>query len=197
MPQEIQVGRFSGLLHKLLSMREGSPAPYLAPDLIATLVLEADRPEWAWLAGTRLGIGRVFEAANAGGPSSVTVDNPTGSGVLVTVEGIINNDAANEYLLNFTTPAALGAFGSGNQRDTRAGAFPTIMATTVDFTSGWAVAVPGTNLSTVLLLQGVALTWPFVLIPGTALVVGGSAANRAIDIAFKWQERVFEPSEAR
>jgi len=57
MVNEIQVGRFNGILHKLLAMKEGAPAPTLAPEILAAIVLEADRPEYAFLGGTQLGIG--------------------------------------------------------------------------------------------------------------------------------------------
>ena len=51
---EIQVGRFNAVLHKLLDMKEGAPAPQLSGDVIPTLVLENDRPEWIFLGAERL-----------------------------------------------------------------------------------------------------------------------------------------------
>lgn len=195
MPQEIQVGRFSGLLHKLLGMREGSPAPYLAPDIIATLPLEVERPEWLFLGGQAMGMRREISAADPANFSFLSLENPIGSGALLVVESVMSNIAAASYRLQASPP--LGGGSAGAQLDLRSGLFPDVVTTVGQSAAAVAVALPGTRVGTVTLLQAVPYFWPFVLPPGTALVVGGIVVNQAVEILFRWRERAIEPSELR
>lgn len=191
---EIQVGRYNAILHKLLDMKEGAPAPVLAPEIFAVLELEG-RPEQLWLGGVQMGIARAARAADVGNYSFVYLTNPSGSGVIATVDWILQNAADGYVDLRQTVHVAGGS--QGVQLDSRAGNFPTIQATALQTTTGIAVAQPGTAVAPLYVLQGHKYELPFVLIPNSSIAVASPAVNTAVDVVFRWRERVFEPSESR
>lgn len=193
---EIQVGRYNAVLHKLLSMKEGAPSPLLAPEIFPMLMLEGERPEWLWLGGIGLGIRRELRAADVGNFSYLALQNPVASGAILAVESLMSNIAKASYRIQFA-PAPLGNESKGAQMDTRAGLFPNVVTAVGEGANNVAVALPGTRLATVTLLEAVPYPWPFILTPGTALVVGGIVVNQAVEVLFRWRERVFEPSESR
>lgn len=193
---EIQVGRYNAILHKLLAMQEGAPSPLLAPEIFPVIQLEHDRPEWAFLGGEKLCVGQISEAALVANYSYVYITNPVGSGTLVVIERILSSEADNTHYFGSGLGIAPTAFGA--QIDSRSGIFPTAIASTAGFDSGTAVARPGSLLTFIWMLRGVAMDmFPVVLIPGAFLAIAGNVVNRGVNISFYWRERTLEPSESR
>lgn len=69
----VYVDRYSQLLSKLLGAAGQEAVHSLSPELMASIILENDRPEWAVLGGTRLFMGRQFLAASAANASSIAI----------------------------------------------------------------------------------------------------------------------------
>jgi len=210
---EIQSGRYNAILHKLLSMKEGAPAPTLAPELLAAVVLESDRPEWEFLAGGRL-CGGAGTAALAGTVGTVKVFNPVGSGILAVVyaaTGSVDDTAAAQgSSINWALSANAQSFNAnGFYRDSRL--YPslsvvgpvtacTIRNSTVVpaeevvlFTDQAAAPATAGSAYTVARLPG-----PVVLSPGFGLSFQwGTAFTATIRCGFFWTERALDPSETR
>ena len=197
---EVQIGRFSGILHKLLDMKESSPAPTLAPEIIPTLQLEGNRPEWGFLAGERLAAGFDQSVGGAGEISHVILDNPATSNALITVERIVAvtfDGAGDNYLIGIQvgTAPTFSASGAGVLRDSRWGA-----AQSIGLIATRENAAPMTNdvvsfeapIQTTLVFD-----FPFVLAPASRVYVRNGAVARTTTAAFFWRERVLEASETR
>jgi hypothetical protein len=200
MLNEIQIGRFNGILHKLLDMKEGAPAPTLATDIFPMLGLEMDRPEWKFLAGENLAAGSRTDAAVAGQTSHVGLQNPAGSGVLVIVEKLILIGASgNEMRVCMQQGTQADATGYGVKLDTRGWPSATAwtpVATLFDYTNATAIGTIATVQRIGPELQRIA-EYPMILKPGTRCVVRQSAVNLACQVSFVWRERVLSPSETR
>lgn len=209
MVNEIQNGRVNALLTKLLSMKEGSPAPTLAPEVISALVLESDRPEWAFLKGERLGIGGTTLAAGGAGINSyVAIVNPLGSGVLGVILGFMPSGivgTSNEWELRFNNAVTTGLVAQNRaiNRDLRSIGVPGgNIPMTLQIFAGAIAAPPGVGS---ILAQGVAgnstysqeIPLDFVLPPGFALLVTDPRGNQPVKVYWRWTERVLDPSETR
>lgn len=200
MRNEIQVGRLSQILARLLSMDEGAPSPTLATDIFPCLVLESDRPEWAQLGGVRLCGARRTDAAVAGQYSHVALRNPTDSGVIVVVRSVCIHSGSTAYsTLGIRAQATLDATTAGFARDSRwstAGAFSS-KAVVGDYTAAvqqtgaviWMVASTASTPNQTRL--------DVVLSPGFELLCTGNAVNVQQSCAFEWYERPILPSETR
>ena len=199
---DIQVARFSSILHKLLGITEGSPAPTLAPELLATVALEVDRPEWAFLAGERWCLGTGDQAATALNYSHVGLFNPAGSGVLGVLEKLIVTDFSGGVIA--AAAGQLGAFSGGGITQTNSGfldrRLPGGLATTLAVqkkvhTAGlitfelFSVAISASTTAVI--------PFPVMLDPGSGFVVRTLALEKRLTVNFLWRERAFEPSETR
>lgn len=204
LPNEIQTGRYNAILHKLLGITEGAPAPSLAPDLFAMLALEVDRPEWRFLAGQRLcSGGKYLAAGGAGNFNSFVLWNPAGSGILAVVTDLANAfNSARVFTLraNATEPSGAG-YGSTAYRGLRDFRYtPSATAKPTCLLYSMATAAPvGINVLTQLNLTagGVIQNLGIVIPPATGLSFEDSVANQEDRIALAWYERVYEPSESR
>jgi hypothetical protein len=208
MVNEVQVGAYNSLLHKLLSMKEAAPAPTLAPEVIAAFVLESDRPEWSFLKGERLGIGGNFVGGDAVNRPRVFLVNPVGSGVLCVVEDFWPaTDGATIATgeLRFGGGTMAAPFTDGNRainRDLRSIGIPGGNAPmTCHIWSGVGPTVlPGSILSqfTLGVNQGVVvLPLEFVLPPGFVLEVSNQNTSGTIAVTYRWRERALDPAETR
>jgi hypothetical protein len=205
---EVQVGRYNATLFKLLSMKEGAPAPTLAPELVASVILEADRPEFHFLGGSHLGIGQADQAAGGAGVSSwVMLHNPVGSNALVIVEEIRpvepgGTSIGGSIRLVDTSSGALGTnTNNAIWRDTRGAGNPGANQGLVAETRVLTVT-PGAGNSLIIpfrLQAGVQaiFTLRLVLSPGRAVAVTPDVSNQRIAASWSWYERPLEPSEAR
>jgi hypothetical protein len=201
MLNEIQIGRLNGLLHKLLDMKEGAPAPTLATDVFPMLVLESDRPEWLFLSGQRMCGALRQTAATVGQYSHAGLWNPAGSGVLAVVREItIWPVAVDLYFALEKGSAKKDTAGVGVILDTRGWPDSTHYQSTVypySYTNAVATGFSFAFIRTLASGVPMQLTHPIVLGPGTNLLVRPSAANTAINVNFKWMERPLAPSETR
>lgn len=204
LPNEIQTGRLNAILHKLLGITEGAPAPSLAPDLFSMLCLENDRPEWKFLAGERLCCGSgTVAAGGAGLYSTFVLWNPPGSGVLGVLERIGNWDANAQAMIlraNYTDPSGAGYGTAGHYRglrDLRHGATATSKPTLLIYSVA-TVSPLGLNVLQSFYLGTAGLFEIDVVIPpGYGLTVHSQNANQQLRVNFLWRERVLEPSERR
>lgn len=214
-PNEIQIGRLNGLLHKLLSMKEGSPAPTLMPEISPGLTLESDRPEWEFLAGGHLAWGGALLTAGVGVRARIGLLNPAGSGALFVVSKVVvcpqNTAAVCYFTFRLVNNAGeVASFGSAGAtqiwRDTRGitvrsnNAAQGIVGQIVTGTTATPLAVqalwvrgrdPDQNTIIVDFPEGI------VLDPGTILAVTQELDNESFGASFVWRERTEEASELR
>ncbi len=197
---DIQVGRYSAILHKLLGISEGSPAPTLAPELLAAIALEVDRPEWAFLAGERLCIGYGIQAAVGGQLGHVQLINPIGSGVLAVVQEILVSTSATMAVRigQLDTPlggASASAYGY-RERRLPAGVQTTACDVNTDSSVGSQITTELTHLPVLVNVTN-QFKIPWVLSPGTGVCVRGGSADVQANVNYVWTERAMEPAESR
>lgn len=199
---EILVGRFNSILNKLLGMKEGAPSPQVSSDIVPTIPLEVDRPEWRYLANERLCWAGVVRAAVAAQNSSILLYNPSGSNVIAVVTNVqpaLNAGQtvyAGHYDLN-PVVAGWSQAGSG-LRDSRFS-----RTTQITTCQTYTLAQVGVAVTTILWRYNMygqpcpPIPFPIILTPGTGLAVAASAVNNTLDCSFAWTERALEPSELR
>jgi hypothetical protein len=200
---EILVGRYNAVLHKLLTMKDGAPAPTLATDIAAGITLEEDRPDWFFLGGEMLCSAPVLLAASPGNFGTAGLQAAT-TGVMAVVTGIIiNNENAAAASFNIKqggTPA--GALFRSWPRDTRF-LIPNTTRSNLQVGSATAAAAAGNLYQRVTLPAGGSIYIPteYILVPGASgaqqLAVETGIANSIVSCTFIWRERVQEPSETR
>lgn len=198
---EIQVGRLNAVLHKLLSMKEGAPAPQLAADIYPVIALESDRPEYKFLGGEKYCWTSVILTPGVGIYGQVQIWNPAGSGVLAVMEGIDVSVGATatmdvrEHNVQITHASQVDV--AATERDFRSG-FTGLAALKCRYILH--TALSGTLRWRMRCLQNEhrSFTQPIILPPGYGLSVAPAATNLAFTInQFTWRERYFEPSEIR
>jgi len=203
---EIQIGRYNSLLHKLLAMKEGAPSPILAPEIIPVVVLENDRPEWRFLEGVILRAGGGSQAAGGAGTVAMYgLRNPVGSNALLVVERVfIGTTTISVFTIQtLNQDSALTAANFGFPRDNRvSGAAGAVAKAGVGICVGGSAATGFTNakdLVSLLVPANVTSVFDlsFVLQPGTELIILCGTANLAFRASFAWSERSMEPSETR
>lgn len=204
MQNEILVGRFNGILAKLFGMKERAPSPVVAAEIIPTIVLESDRPEFKFIGGERLGMAGGPLTSAVGELSSLTIFNSPGSGVLVVLEKHITSSTSSQRIvmgLVTTAPAAIGADFASRHRDFRQstviGPSVGIVARVYDSRSAVSlVAAPGyfSHCPAGNLVQ---LDTDIILPPGTGIVSEATVANANFNCGWRWRERILEPSETR
>lgn len=204
LPNEIQSGRLNSILHKLLGITEGAPAPSLAPDMFSMICLENDRPEWKFLAGEKLCCSSyLLGAGGAGTFGTHVLWNPTDSGIIAVTKHIHAPDGnARYYSARVTSvdPSALYSSAAAYRgiRDTRWGTAAAAKPTCLHYYL--ATASPtGTNVLTSFYadIRSEMQEFQVVLGPGTGLVLADQVANETTHIGFMWRERVMERSEYR
>jgi len=206
---EIQIGRLNSVLHKLLDMKEGAPAPSLSSDITAMLALEVDRPEWKFLGGEKLCVAPFLPTAVANNMGQGSLFNPVGSNVLCIIEDwVLTVQSTNTFTaeVRVDTSEIGGTLRSGQLMDGRWGTPNTVFPTCRVRDNATGVLVGGFllanwrgsgSLATVSATRPPAL--PFILLPGLAYTVGyvQGVANANVFGYFRWRERAFEPSELR
>jgi len=203
MVNELQVGRFNAILTKLLSMKEGAPSPILAPEIIPTVVLENDRPEWAFLFGGRLGAAGLEQVAVALEFPAVQLFNPVGSGILMVVEHFqFESTTGQQFRVGPTaTPLATAPGGASGSRDLRGVSSITTGQVVGQIRSATsALAFPTFYLIYDHLQNPFVmgeLKFPFILDPGKGMTVQGTAVASTMRMNCAWRERILEVSEER
>lgn len=215
---EVLSGRYNAILHKLLSMKEGAPAPTLAPEILPVIVLEDDRPEWAFLAGERLLSVSHQQAGGVGLAPFLALTNPVGSGVILVIEQVIFSVQGGSSSLSLPPEWSVGAYegtptsgadiAAGETRDLRnPRPGPGILragSTASGFPAGITLAQPGlvrgtggTGFTTPA--ADVQLRVPWILAENTGVLISSLpvGANTEIRGGFIYRARFQEPSEAR
>lgn len=204
---EIQVGRFNGVLHKLLDMKEGAPAPSLSSDVIPTLCLENDRPEYKFLGGERLAAGVSDLVATAGQQAYARLRNPANSGVLCILEQAIITVAASTDIVEIriqTESQAFSATGLKAARDRRmaaalggGGDAVTCIVETLSSAVTVGALVGRVRLDAAAGFQPLVYNVPWVLGPSDSITFRSQTAANRLIVSWSWRERVLERSETR
>jgi hypothetical protein len=188
----------------LRAIAEGQdPAALGAPaELLATLVLGVDRPEWGWLQQEYRYVGYVRENAAVGDTSKVLLWNPPGSNVMVLVQHV-HGLTEGSYVTLAQGESAGGFVSDGTEYPTdyrcRVGT-DVARAPAALIYSGFG-SFTGNALVRVAFHAALGTDFsyssriPFVVLPGTGLVVNGSTTNQYVQAAFEWIERAMDPQE--
>lgn len=206
---EVRDGRFSELLRRhLLIAGQDASVPELAEQLVATLPLEVDRPEWRFLTGERLAIGVVGIGSVVAEWQTAQLFNPAGSGLLCVLEEALFNENVSSTGLPRVMyyDAALGTVGTAGVRDRRYDVTNPFRVPTVQVRGVSTGTDFGTQFSHCELLGHVfeasvaaATQWifrgPLILAPGTGVLLKSSAVNRTVSVTFRWTERQLNPWE--
>ena len=159
-------------------------------------------PEWAALRDEVLGVILVSQGAVVGESSFIAVVNPTGSGMIVTVEAARVFGSIQTLALGQATALAFegsGSISAGFVRDRRLGIGALFRSRTN--------AVFGTDAAQLMVTQEFValasatedkqaiLSVPAVLSPGTGYGVQGQTNNLALVAGFRFRERAALPGE--
>lgn len=162
-------GRFNTLARSLLGLEEQEGITSVAPDLFAGITLESDRPEYHFLANSRLWIAAGQDPGVAANISNLGIFLPTASNVLSIIKRIIiTNREVTAQLYNIRTSLNPTRDGTGllNFLDSRFAGSP--QSVIFDRT---AVATIGTQVSIVEIPAG---TTAYVDVD---FILGGSRFN--------------------
>lgn len=197
---EILSARYNRHLQKLFSMKGEPPAPQLASEISANILLFGGHEEH-YLLGWQHYSRATTVVANAGFASSARLRNPSTSGVIAVVE-----------LLSYTMgPAdtALGQHGPqaadlanisaaqtdrwdprGNQQPSCVFSFQSTAA--AGFGGAWwqAAGIANTVINCIN-----SDNQEIILFPGEAIQMASSAVNITVNVSMKWRERTLETSE--
>jgi hypothetical protein len=175
----------------------------VSPEIALALVLESDRPEWAFLRNARLfSSGILSIAANVGHVSQVDLFNPAGSGIIVVVRSVIifAATAGNQYQLSLDGGAA-GGVGVGNfLLDQR---YPLPQRTTCqNFLGNGAVGVSGNSIenrngpaSANDIIFEIPRQLGVIVAPGRRINLFSAVQNVAVNAMFAGYERRARPEE--
>ena len=195
---EIQTGRVNAILHKMFDMKEGAPAPQLSGDVVATIALEQDRPEWEFLGGGRLCAGNTDLAAQAGELGAIALWNPAGSNTLLVLEQVVVGNFSASLINQGWITTALSSGGQHAFRDSRSGIESTSATGQVTYQTAAGVSIQTIVLKHACGSVGInSLLAPVVISPGFGWSVVDTAANQRHTVNFFWRERQLEPSETR
>ncbi len=177
-----------------------APAPFMASELFPMVGLELDRPEWKFLSGERLcGFGATLVATSSQ-HSSVGLENPTDSGMILVVESILLaaiQGVVTIFDLRMDNGFTPDTRGQGVFLDSRLGDSTAAVPTgrSLFFTS--AGAQPGLGFRRVIVEANASVLVPIdvVLGPGGQLWLTQTAQNQQIVFSPLWRERAAEPGE--
>ena len=200
MTSEIQQNRYDMLIRRVGGLiGPGSKVSEVISELFPMFDVENMPAELLRLAGTRICIGGGTLAATAGVAGTAVLENPAGSGMLVTLERVdFAMSAVKEIRWGVQNGfrATAVAIGTEDFRDVREFA-PDQPTANVRQIAEVALA-NGTNQTRAIGNAGFVLDPPnsvCVLPPGTSFEIGCGGVNIAIFYGFSWRERVAEQSE--
>jgi hypothetical protein len=193
---EILTGALNQILARRLGVQTGggAVAPSIAPEIIATLPLEVDRPEWGFLSGERHAAATTGVSAMAALNSVVALTNPVNSNVVAVVEFVRAEMAAGSTLAWYVVPNlgfSTGTIAANTLLDTRWTIGNSASRAACLLTATNAGALPPNAAFTVQSASTIS-DWsqPVILCPGTALVLAAVTVNVGITrVAMKWRER--------
>jgi hypothetical protein len=212
LPGEGYVERYSEAMKFLLGARSGEPLHELAPELLATVVLEDDRPEFHATLGQRdWSTGRINQAGDATHFPQVEILNPVSSNLVTVVLGCRVNiqaggTAGTEAFLILDGTASGGAVIKPVLLDTRFGVAGTVNPQTQAFAGRPDLAIgaqPTIDTQQFAGAQGQVLFAPTdgkpiaILFPGRRVKVeyNSAGATLIINVVFWGYERQMVPGE--
>lgn len=201
---QIQGGRWDGLIRRLFPIKDRSVAPVMASELVPQVVIQEWEPEFFKLRGNEalaMGISQVSPVV--GQLSAVQLFNPLAAGMLVIVEKLIlraSPDALLELAYGVTNSVIPNATQRATAyRDTRFGSVPAVGVTAAELHSAANAAAVGAANEiariSVLADDSKVLDIDIVLDPGASLIVRSFNVNILLNITYLWRERSAEPSE--
>lgn len=210
---EIQIGRFSAILQKVLGIADRNPSGVIAPEIVPTLALETDRPEWAYLGGTRLCSGGApFAAGGATQYGNVYLTNPVGSNCLAILEHVEVFARTTGYIpvyigqvSTFVTSPSVGTFvsvttDSRDPANKKISALQTSCKIEGDYTTGALTGVRTTHymeqFQESAYFPGMKFECRHIITPGKQIGIGINIANIQWAFMLHWRERELGQLEA-
>jgi len=188
---DIQTPDVARKLQRRYDLTAPAPTPLLGPELVPVVLVDDLSTEIDIDAATFKrpceGMGKVAAPA-AGNDAIVALVNPTGSGVLATVEWIlINVDVAMEIEVEYRTGITANQFTTLGFRDPRIPGKPACSI----FTGNETATTPTRYMFThEISNRDRPIHLPWVVNAGQALVVHACTDNRPMDVAWSWTERL-------
>jgi len=203
MSRPISASYLERKLRSIVGVQGSNPLPELADVINGLVVLENDRPEWAFAGGEVRASGLVQFFPNAANTNSAQLRNPVDSGVLVIVERVQVSYpavAAVTRLWEAFSVADFATLFTANvvNRDTRG--LKTVGDSVAAILSGVSQVAPagsGRQFGQVQVPAGGFFdVWPgpTMLAPGTAIMLDEGVLNMAVNFTFSWRERPLEGS---
>lgn len=199
---KIEVGRFSQLLRRYLSMAGVvEVAQELAPEISPVFILESEKPSWEFLKGQKLIAASFTVSSVALLPSTARIRNPANSGMLMEVDGVVISrsgvgaTSAWQIFLNTQLVDLLTVFPLVPvSRDTR---FPALVKQSGTIMSGDNVVGVGSSVATGFLVDSTTVFIPLkaVITPGNSIDITAEAAEENLRGALWWTERRLAPDE--
>lgn len=198
MINEILQGRLNKSLQRFLGIKGAAPAPQLTPEIQAQIDLLSALQEMFYLRDEKLVGGGIEAPATVGNNSAISLQNPTGTGILVIPSLVwFHTTLAGGMLIDAwiaQTGLGGGVLASIQPADTRgtigAGTVNRSVAT-ISFTNklgAFQHAGPGAN-DTLIPVPHI------VLAPGSGLFLQGQVNNAAVGGGFLWRERPVSAEE--
>lgn len=202
MSTRVEVGGPSQIVARRLGISGAeSPVSDVAPEIHPGIIIECDRPEFAFLGGERLATGSgLLAAGGAGLRSYIRLSNPAFSGLLVVVEECFSahtsGDSASLRISPFASIAGETVAAGAQSRDRRN---PTAPAATVTNNNTISLAALGGTFFA--FMQAITAdigpnnldSWyygrPIILAPGTSIAMVASGDNSSMLGTFTWRER--------
>jgi len=189
---KIEVGRYSELLRRLLSMKGVTEVSgELSPEISPVFILESERPEWEFLKGEKP-MSSVFALAGVAAQNyAYRLVNPVGSGVMA-VLGTWTITAESEFDLLIernTTQGSLATVLNTVSRDTR---YPIVNASACVASQATNVAASGQAWWSAHVIPNVPVEVraPFVLLPGHQVQFSTiGTVNVSVRGNLEWLER--------
>jgi len=195
----IQQSRYDALLRRVADLKgQGSMVHDALGELFPTIDVENTPSELLYLMGTRMAMGGEEITAGVGFFPRIQLLNPVGSGFLMTITDIITSGNIIQTYHATTTLSILATapLGVTGFLDTRGGVeVPVGQIRTSTTAATGTVGRWRFRLLSAADLHEVNPKGIAVLSPGAAYEVGGQTTNQVQRTAFRWRERVAEPSE--
>ena len=197
-------GRFGDVLTRMFWIRSaGAPAPTLSPEIQAGFdVNEQDDPSVFYLRGERLQAGQNSIAPNAGNYAKCSLNNATGSGILVIVERIqVATAVIGDIWYQMLQTNVAGTLALIGARDTRfrnlsGGATMVGTSDAVDPNPGTVGYVRRDQITA----ANTERYWErpgLVIPPGNCLRIGhGTIATGSLVVSLAWRERALTAEES-
>jgi hypothetical protein len=125
-PASVDINRWAEVVKRLVEAKGGEALSLLGPELMPTIVLENDRPEWYALSGSRLWIGRQTLNASVGNFSTIGLGpNPNSPNTLSVCTGLfVETATAPGANIQFTTFSGGALQTNVKDRDSRSKGSP-------------------------------------------------------------------------